>query len=72
MKTTRSWNLKAASMKCRSLSNMMFQSDLLAMGNEETLRIYRVMQYENIPVRNRRIAGILLFTAIYYGCSFPL
>lgn len=51
---------------------MMFQSDLLAMGNEETLRIYRVMQYENIPARHRRIAGILLFTAIFYGCSFPL
>lgn len=72
MKTTRSWNLKAASMNCRFSSNMMFQSDLLAMGNEETLRIYRMMQYENTPARYRRITGILLFTAIFYGCSFPM
>lgn len=72
MSTTRSWNLKAASRKCLSSSNAMFRCDLAALGNEETLLIYRRACYERIPAGWRRIFSLLVFTAVFYGCSFPI
>lgn len=71
MNTTRSWNLKAASQKYPSSSSLMFWSDLLALGNEETLKIYWVTRCEKTPAWPRKTAGIMLGTAFFYGCSFP-